>query len=465
MARFWGKLYWRGADGYEEARVGHVFNARKPERYPAGILEAEHEMDVVAAVQLARQHRLKISVRSGGHSWAGWSVRDDALLIDLAGLHEIVLDTSTLIVQVSPSVTGGELNEFLDKHGLMFHGGHCPTVGLGGFLLQGGMGWNCRGWGWACEAIKAIDVVTAGGDLLRADDVQHSELLWAARGAGPGYFGIVTRFHLQVRHLPRALTQSTYVYALEYFNQVIHWLHEVHPRLAASVEVVAVGATIPLPVEVEHAGGPVLVVHGLTFAETHAEAVLALAPFETCPVIDKALVQEVAVPTSLALECVEQRRANPEGYRYAVDNMWTNAGADDVVPALRDAFTTLPTEKSFSLWFGMAPQRSLPDMALSLQADLYFASYVIWEHEADDERCRTWLATQMRRMEPITEGLFLADADLVTRPAQFLSHAHWERLGALRASYDPEGLFHSYLAGSTTQLNVNPWMNEKNKPL
>jgi FAD/FMN-containing dehydrogenase len=67
-------------------------------------------------------------------------VRDDALLIDLAGLHEINLDMSTSVVRVSPSVTGGELNEFLAEHGLMFPSGHCPTVGLGGFLLQGGMG-------------------------------------------------------------------------------------------------------------------------------------------------------------------------------------------------------------------------------------------------------------------------------------------------------------------------------------
>jgi hypothetical protein len=272
----------------------------------------------------------------------------------------------------------------------------------------------------------------------------------------------VTRFHLKVRPLPQALTQSTYIYAMEHFDEVMRWLHEVHPMLASSIEVVAVGATLPLPSEIEHAGGPVLLVHGLTFADTREEAVAALAPFETCPIVDRALVREVAFPTSLALEYVEQRRANPEGHRYAVDNMWTNAGANDVIPALRDAFATLPTEKSFSLWFGMAPQHQLPYMALSLQADLYFASYVIWENEADDERCRTWLAEQMRRMEPITEGLFLADSDLMTRPAKFLSNTHWKWLEELHARYDPDGLFHSYLARSDTQLNVNPWADASN---
>jgi len=457
MTTFQGQLYWRGDDGYEQERVGRVFNGRKPDRYPAAILKAAHEEDVIAGVRLARERGLKVSVRSGGHSWAAWSVRDDALLIDLAGMREISLDIGISTVRVSPAVTGGELNPFLAQYGLMFPGGHCPTVGLGGFLLQGGMGWNCRGWGWACESIEAIDVVTADGTLVRADESQNAELLWAARGSGPGFFGVVTRFHLKVRPHPKALTQSTYIYPMELFDEVMRWAQETQSTLAPTIEVVILGITVPLPPEVEHAGGPVVLVHGLAFVDTHEEAVEALAPFETCPVVDKALVRQVAAPTSFAAEYEDQVDAYPVGYRYASDNIWTNAGTDDVVSALRDAFVTLPTEKSFSFWYGMAPLRQLPDMALSLQADTYFAIYVSWEDEADDEACREWLAAQMRCMEPISEGLYLGDSDLATRPSKFLSGPHWERLEELRVRYDPDGLFHSYLAAPGTPLNVNPW--------
>ncbi len=110
MVTFQGRLYWRGDDGYEQERIGPVFNGRKPNRYPAAILKAAHEQDVIAAVRLARERGLKISVRSGGHSWAAWSVRDDALLIDLASMREISLDMDTSIVRVNPAVTGGELS-------------------------------------------------------------------------------------------------------------------------------------------------------------------------------------------------------------------------------------------------------------------------------------------------------------------------------------------------------------------
>ncbi len=253
------------------------------------------------------------------------------------------------------------------------------------------------------------------------------------------------------------MTQSTYVYPIEHFDEVMRWAQDTQSTLAPTVEVVILGATVPLPRESGYTSGPAMVVHGLALVDTHEEAVEALAPFETCPVVDKALVRDVALPTSLAIEYKEISRENPPGYRYAADNIWTTAGADEVVPALRDAFLTLPTEKSFAFWYGMAPLRPLPDMALSLQADTYFAAYVVWEDEADDERCRGWLATQMRRMEPISEGLYLGDSDLATRPSKFLSDSHWQRLEELRTHYDPDGLFLPYLAVSDIPLNINPW--------
>jgi FAD/FMN-containing dehydrogenase len=129
---------------YEKERINRIFNAIKPNRYPKAIVKASCQWHVQEAIKLASQLECRVSVRSGGHSWAVWSVRDDAILIDLAGLNEIELSEDGKVVKVSPSTTGAALNESLRPHGLMFGGGHCPDVGLGGFLLQGGMGWNCK---------------------------------------------------------------------------------------------------------------------------------------------------------------------------------------------------------------------------------------------------------------------------------------------------------------------------------
>jgi len=131
---------------------------------------------VAAGVRLARAQGLSVSVRSGGHSWAARSVRDDALLIDLGRLNRLDYDEATGVVVAGPAARGGlDLSPFLASRGRAFPVGHCPEVGLGGFLLQGGQGWNGRRMGWACESVAAVDVVTAGGTQIRADATQHSD--------------------------------------------------------------------------------------------------------------------------------------------------------------------------------------------------------------------------------------------------------------------------------------------------
>ncbi len=231
------RVFWRGDPGYEEARVARVFNARRPDRFPAGVLLASSEEDVVAGVRLARERGLHVSVRAGGHSWGVWSLRDDALLIDLGGLREMTFDPATGIATVGPAVKGGaELTPFLTGHGRVFTGGHCPGVGLGGFLLQGGQGWNSRRCGWGCENVVGIDVVTADGSLLRADEDQNADLLWAARGAGPGFPGVITRFHVRTFPRPGAMTQDTWMFELDELDGLLGWIDELLPTLDPVVE-------------------------------------------------------------------------------------------------------------------------------------------------------------------------------------------------------------------------------------
>ena len=448
-----GTILKRGDAAYEAARLGAVWNGRKPERFPSLIVNASNETDVIAAIQYARANGLKVAVRAGGHSWAGWSVRDDAMLLDLSGLCEMSLDVATGIVCVSPAVQGGaELDPYLEAHGLMFCGGHCPTVGLGGFLLQGGMGWNCRGWGWAAESIIAIDVVTTDGELVHADATQHSDLFWAARGSGPGFFGVVTRFHLQTRPHPKAFTQSSYIFPMDCCDEILRWIHETHEALDMRVELVVLSIVPPLPPALNPNNEPMMVIHALAFVDTHEDGAAVLSPLENCPVLDRALVRVFAQPTSLAEERTEQVRANPEGMRYAVDNAWVTGNPSTVVPALHDAFTTPPTAQTFTLWFSMGPLRTLPDMALSLQSEIYLALYVVWQDEADDARCRNWLADRMRGIESVSVGQYLGDSDFATRPSKFVSDAHWQRLQAMRAKYDPNNMFSGYLGKSAHQI-------------
>lgn len=98
--------------------MGRIFNHRRPKRYPVAVIEATTECDIVGAVKLAIEKQCRISVRSGGHSWAAWSVRDDAILLDLGKYKEVDLDQSAGIVRVFPSITGRALNGHLRQYGL-----------------------------------------------------------------------------------------------------------------------------------------------------------------------------------------------------------------------------------------------------------------------------------------------------------------------------------------------------------
>lgn len=450
-AAFTGTLLLRGDPEYDAARVDRVFNRRLTDRQPAAVLRAATEQDVVLGVRLARERGWRVAVRSGGHSWAQWSVRDEALVIDLAGLQELTYDPETEIATASPAVQGGlVLDPFLAEHGRFFPGGHCPTVGIGGFLLQGGQGWNARGWGWSAEYVVAIDVVTADGELVRADASQNADLYWAARGAGPGFFGVVTRFHLRTIPRFRHLLQTVQAFSLDEFDEVMTWLHEMHHEVADCVEIVAVSKTEPDL-------GPVLLVTAVALVDDPTAGEAALAPFRTNPALARALFVVDAQPSTLAEQRERQLRDNPEGHRWAVDNAWLSGAAADVVPAMRRAYATLPNEQAFTIWFSMAPLRELPDMAFSLQAEIYLASYVVWHDEADDERCRSWLAAVMTDLEPVTVGQYLGDGDLATRQVRFMSDDHWARLQEIRAQRDPDSLFVGYLAGDGGATNRNQW--------
>src|ERR1700712_1836688 len=113
-----GRLVLRGEEGDEEARVGRVFNARRPDRFPAAVLDAVDADDVTAGVRLAVANGWKVSVRSGGHSWAAWGLHDDALLIDLGALRSLSYDDATGVASAGPATKGSlELEPFLTERG------------------------------------------------------------------------------------------------------------------------------------------------------------------------------------------------------------------------------------------------------------------------------------------------------------------------------------------------------------
>lgn len=367
----------------------------------------------------------------------------------------LTFDEESLVAVASPSTTGEILNGFLTKRGYMFNGGHCPSVGIGGFLLQGGMGWNCRSYGWACESVVGIDVVMADGTFKHCDVSENADIFWAARGAGPGFFGLVTKFYLQCRRYPKGLLATTYIWPKEYYEAATLWMLKNSENADPDLEIVSLAQH-----EVRDEGlqsDNIYLVHVLAFKDTVEESAAILRPWkENVPTGH--IMARVEYKTELMDEYELQKSANPEGHRYMADNGYLIGSDQEVMEAMRPSMTAVPNGKTFILYYRMGPMKNtLSDMALSLQSDHYYAIYCVWENAQDDDKFQGWVRNVMKNIEKHSIGQYLGDSDHQHRKSSFVSDKAWDRLQLLRNKHDPECRISSYLGAEKDVDNCSPW--------
>ncbi|ORV33523.1 FAD-binding oxidoreductase [Mycobacterium conspicuum] len=440
-----GRHLFRSDDGYESARRATVWHQRVPDRYPEVIVQAVDADDIVAGLRYAKANGLKVSVVSGGHSFAANHLRDGSVLLDVSRLDHATIDAENSTAVAGPGKGGSLLMADLQEQGLFFPGGHCKGVCLGGYLLQGGYGWNSRIYGPAVESVIGVDVITADGEQLHCDADNHPDLYWAARGAGPGFFGVVTSYHLKLYPRPAVCGTSVYLYPFDLADEVFTWARAVGAEVDPRVELQAVASRGEPNMGIEE---PVISFASPAFADSEEEAEKALALFGTCPVADKALVKVPYMPTDLPTWYDVAMSHYLSDHHYAVDNMWTSAPAEDLLPGIRTILDTLPPHPAHFLWLNWGPVPPRQDMAYSVEADIYLALYGSWNDAtdpADAARYADWARSNMEAMSHLAVGIQLADENLGQRPARFATDDAMAKLDRLRAQYDPDGLFNSWM--------------------
>lgn len=415
-------------------------------------------MKVIEAVNYARKNHLKITIRSGGHSWACWSIQSDCLLIDLSKFHILEVDIEKKQAVASTCVTGVMLNEELNKHDLMFGGGHCPDVAIGGFLLQGGQGWGCRTWGWACEQIESMEIVMADGKVIIASRTENQDVFWAARGSGPGFFGVVISFILRLRERI-GMYSSTFIFdTQECYDNVAPWyLQRCHDTSKGDLELVMLGCKSKKCLPHLEPNRLVMIIRAVAFCNSDREAKEILCNFnDGIPMIDTehCLVKNAFEATSMASEYAQQALDNPRGH-YWTQNAWLEGDAKSTANALKPAWFDLPTDQSFALHYSMGPLRPLPnDMCFDIQTEHTFSVYTIAPEDANEEikqNCEKYINSVFKDgvdLLPIgqggTAGIYLGDSDLYTRPIRFMSDSNWIKWKKIRQVWDPSRSFSSF---------------------
>src|SRR5580698_9573047 len=176
-----------GEQGYSRAR--RLFDPRFDYLRPAGVAYCRTPADVSTCLAFARRFGVPVAARSGGHSYAGWS-STTGLIIDVTQLASFTAGSST--VQVGTGIRLIDFYAALAARGLAVPGGSCPTVGIAGLTLGGGVGVLGRALGLACDNLESLQIVTADGQLRDCDRQHHPDLFWASRGGGGGNFGVAT---------------------------------------------------------------------------------------------------------------------------------------------------------------------------------------------------------------------------------------------------------------------------------
>ena len=436
------KNFFRGSEGYEAARRATVWNGLLPDRFPDVIVQAHDTDDVVAAIRYARANGHKVGVRSGGHSWAASHLRDGGLLLDVSRLDHCTVDTDRMTAHVGPGQIASAFATELESQGLFFPSGHCEGIRLGGYLLQGGYGWNSKVVGPACESVLGLEVVTAEGEQIYCDPENHPDLYWAARGSGTGFFGVVTSFKLRIYRRPAVVGTCMYMYPIELVDEVYSWGRSISPEIDDRVELQILATRAYPAAGIDH---PAIAIASPVFAESEEEAAKALAVLGTCPVADKAMINIPYAPTNLASWYSAIMTNYPKGHRYIADNMFTSASAEELLPGIRKIIETMPPHPSHFILTGWGNFADRADKVYGLEDEIYMALYTVWQDPADDEKYRGWAGSNMAAMSHLATGIALADENLGRRPATFITDPNMARLDKVRSTYDPDGRFHSWM--------------------
>jgi FAD/FMN-containing dehydrogenase len=185
------------------AGAREVYNAGISTK-PLLIALCASEVGVQQALQRAEKEKWPVAVKAGGHSFEGFCLNDDGLVVNVSPLREMHLDPKTGIFIAGAGCRLAEVNDFLLAKGRFLPAGSCATVGLAGLTLGGGYGMFARKWGLTCDHLRTVRMVDGAGKVRDSHD--EPELLWACRGGGTGHFGIVTQLTLQTRSAPKAFS-------------------------------------------------------------------------------------------------------------------------------------------------------------------------------------------------------------------------------------------------------------------
>jgi FAD/FMN-containing dehydrogenase len=434
-----GRLLTPASAGYDAARA--VWNARV-DRRPSLIAQCADESDVVRAVEHARSHDLRISVRGGGHHVAGRAVCDGALMVDLSMMNDVHVDADARTAYVGPGARVRDVDRETARYGLMTTGAPVSTVGIGGYTLGGGLGWTSRRHGLACDNLLSAQVVTAAGERMTASERENADLFWALRGGGSG-FGIVTSFEFRLHALGPDVLAGPIVHSMDAAPELLRFWRDYMRGAPDELQCMPVIFALPATAGTKQSQGETVFALFPLWAGDPAEGMAVVAPLREAgtPLSDGVAVSPYA----------ELLASLDEMYRGGHRIYYRSAFFDELPDAALDHVATLgspmpsPCSSIFLEPLGGAIARIGDDATAYPHRGRSFCVTAVpkWESPSQDAQMTGWADRLFDALQPhAAPGVYVNYLDDAAphEPAAAWG-GHRERLLELRRQWDPDGLF------------------------
>ena len=431
---FAGEIVSPGDPGYDAARA--VWNSMI-DRRPALIVRPTGTDDVVAALRFSREQELVVAVRCGGHSIPGFSTCDDGIVIDLSRMRGADVDPERRIAHVRGGSLLAELDDAAQAHGLVCPVGVVSHTGVAGLTLGGGMGRLQRKLGLTIDSLRAVELVTADGQLVRASEEENPELFWGMRGAGAN-FGIVTSFEFLLHPFEGPVLHGTVTHPVERAEELAERYRELvedgPDELWTSFGMAAGG----------DGRGPTASVSVLhTGSQADAERDLAGLRALGAPLEDSVEPKSYLATQRLFDAPMEW------GQRFSMKSSFLAALPNELVRDWADQVSRVPdgVEGGFSVWAwgGAIGAVSEEDTAFTGRDAAYWAgAEIAWNDDGLDEACRSWARAAVDTAAPhASAGRYVNDVTEVGRDVARMIYgdAKYERLVALKREWDPDNVF------------------------
>jgi len=435
-----GNLILPGDSTYEESRK--IWNGMFDKK-PGIITQCINSEDVVESVNFARENKLLLAVKGGGHNSAGTASCDGGIMIDLSLMQNVEVDPDNKTAKAEGGCLLGKVDKATQEHGLAVSSGIISHTGVGGLTLGGGMGWISRKHGFSVDNLISAEVVTADGDIVHASKDQNSDLFWALKGGG-GNFGIVTNFEFKCADIGTEVYSGPIVKRFEDVKEYIRFHREFVKTMPDEMTVwMVIRHAPPLPFLPEEVHGKMVVLVPFVYLGDPEKGKELMQPVRD--------FGETLGDGSAMHPWVGWQSAFDGLVDHGARNYWKSHHlkglTDDCIDVIVDYASKMPSDECevFIPHMEGVPSRIGSDeTAFSFRSTPFVLNiHTRWREQSDDEACMKWARDFFTETKPFSHGVyvnFISDEG-ENRTKEAYTPEVWQKLVKVKTDWDSGNLF------------------------